>query len=994
MARLQLIIDALKAKKGAADFENAATKVTKSSKKAANGVEKLDKKMDGLGKSSGKLKNLLAGAFAGITIVSTIRSAISTISDFGSELATLESVTNASAVSMQAFEKQARMLGATTEFSAKQAAEGMTFLARAGFSTEEVMAAIGGTLDLATAGAIGLGEAADIASNVLSQFNLAAGETGRVGDILVNTANSANTNILQLAEAMKMAGPVAGSLGLSLEEVSAAAGVLGDSGIQASLAGTNLRGVMSALLAPTSAAEDALSGMGISMDEIDPATRTLTDIFKKFSGANLDAGNAVEIFGRRNAAAALILSSSIEKLEELTEKNKSAEGSSKDAADIIRNTLAGSFKTLASTVSEAFLTLGDSGFTGALRATVDTVTDTIRVLLGMETTTGEVTVAVQILTTAIKAATLALASFVTIKAIAAITTMTASVGGLSAAFAALRLVLVAHPVVAIATAIGAAGAAIGYFIGEMNAATDSAENMTVVFDGLEDQISNFTKIQDEIRSNEMFGRQSDEAQLLAEKIKIIKESIKGIAESANKEGGGTFVNFFDLEQLGVSMDDFKENLSSMSRTTQDAVKNLGENGKLEIVKFTDAIKLLRGELENLTAEELEAIANQEDIEAEAQARVEQAIAIKDAKEALEEQIQSLRDEREILKASDEYAERILARRKAEKETINLTAEERRKYLETIDEEIRLNQQFKQDQKDRIDYLKKEKEALETKNEAKQAIVDYVNALKEEKAILDLTSDEREVYNAVMEAEKILKEAGVTDTDKYIEAVRRELTALQQASDEQERLQEHRRQMAAENERLAQQWSQPFTDAVGDIVLGAETAKGALKNLFKSITDMAVNQMFLGPLQNMLAGLMNPNKGTGGPGLANLFGFTPSAKGNAFVGGNIIPFASGGVLGSAGGGIVNTPTVFSFGNGGKVGIMAEENSEAIMPLGRDSKGRLGVIAGGQSQRSDGESTNISNRNINVSMNVNTRDGNSFRKSASQIAADLKFMTSGM
>ena len=166
MATLPVAIDARKAKSGAAVAERAFDKTTRAAKKTDQSVNKLNRDMQKAGRTAGTLKKVFVSAFAGLSAFMVLRSITSTVSDFGQEMSTLTAVTGASVDQMAAFEAQARALGSSTRFSATEAAEGMTFLARAGFEAMEVLSAIPETLDLAIAGAIGLGDAADIASNV------------------------------------------------------------------------------------------------------------------------------------------------------------------------------------------------------------------------------------------------------------------------------------------------------------------------------------------------------------------------------------------------------------------------------------------------------------------------------------------------------------------------------------------------------------------------------------------------------------------------------------------------------------------------------------------------------------------------------------------------------------------------------------------------------------------------------------------------------------
>lgn len=440
MASLSLIIDGRPAKVGAREFKQAVDSIKRGGREAAGAADGVTRGFRRIKDQSAGLKRALGGVFAGLSAALVARQIAQVVSGFELVLATVKGVTGATEAQFARLQATARDLGATTRFSAKEAGEGLLFLARAGFTTEQAIAAIPATLNLAAAGALGLGEAADFASNILSQFGLSASETERVADTLVKTANSANTDVRQLAEAMKFAGPVAGALGISVEKAAAAVGVLGDSGIQASLAGTNLRGILAGLLGPTAAGEKAIRGLGLSLTEVDPATQDLVDIFRRFRDAGLTAANAVDIFGRRNAAAALILAAGVEKVDSLTKANQAAAGEAERLAKIMSDTLSGSFKNLRSAIEEAFLATGDTGFAGALRKAVDVTTEAIRILLGLGDASKVASDEAFRLAAGIRAVATAAAAFVSVKLIFAalttpVTAVAAAIAGLVYLFA-------------------------------------------------------------------------------------------------------------------------------------------------------------------------------------------------------------------------------------------------------------------------------------------------------------------------------------------------------------------------------------------------------------------------------------------------------------------------------------------------------------------------------------------------------------------------------
>ncbi|GHU38883.1 hypothetical protein AGMMS50256_38480 [Betaproteobacteria bacterium] len=160
---------------------------------------------------------------------------------------------------MAALNTQARELGAKTMFSATEAAQGQAFLAMAGFSPEHVLQSMPAMLDMAKAGDMDLARTADIASNVQTAMGLDASQMPRIADTLTMAFTSSNVSLEMLGETMKYMAPAARAAGMSLEEASAMAGLLGNAGIQASMAGTSLRNVITRLAAPPKAAGEALS---------------------------------------------------------------------------------------------------------------------------------------------------------------------------------------------------------------------------------------------------------------------------------------------------------------------------------------------------------------------------------------------------------------------------------------------------------------------------------------------------------------------------------------------------------------------------------------------------------------------------------------------------------------------------------------------------------------------------------------------------------------
>jgi len=328
----------------------------------------------GLAGALGTVRSLLGPISLGFAGAFGVR----TIADFQQAMSGVQAVTRATGEEMARMTDLARQLGATTEFTGAQAAEGMRFLGMAGFETNSILETMPAMLDLATAATLDLGRAADITSNIMTGFGLAASQSGEVADIMAATASRANTNIEQMGFAMKFVGPVASALGKDIGATSAAIGALSDAGLQGTMAGTGLRRVLSSLANPTKEAQKALSAMGITIEEVNPATHEITEIVRSLAAAGLTAADALTIFGDRGGPAILALIANEPKLRSLTETLKNAGGEADRMARTMRDNLTGDFKTAQSAVEDFFLTIGNSGGTNVLRTSVQGLTGAVR----------------------------------------------------------------------------------------------------------------------------------------------------------------------------------------------------------------------------------------------------------------------------------------------------------------------------------------------------------------------------------------------------------------------------------------------------------------------------------------------------------------------------------------------------------------------------------------------------------------------------------------
>lgn len=272
--------------------------------------------------------------------------------------------------------QQARDLGADTWASASQAAEGMDILATSFADTDQkaaqMIAAMPGLLNMAKAGRESIATSAEITTATMAQFGLAAEDTGKIGDVLIKTANSSSAGLIDMGEALKYAGETAHSAGISLEETTAMIGVLANAGVKGSQAGTAIRAMLSGFRAPTKQGKSALAFLGINTKDkkgnLRPIEELLTEIEKsmdkKFGvgkAGNRRAALMKAIVGEEAASSSSILTKSAATggLGEAIAGNNGAAGTAARVAAEMADNTAGAAAELDSALEELQLTVAD-----------------------------------------------------------------------------------------------------------------------------------------------------------------------------------------------------------------------------------------------------------------------------------------------------------------------------------------------------------------------------------------------------------------------------------------------------------------------------------------------------------------------------------------------------------------------------------------------------------------------------------------------------------
>jgi len=348
------------------------------------------------GRFLGGLKNVgIAAGVAGAAAGAAMANVVKTGADFEQMLtnaaAKFPGQIRAGTDAFRELRDAAAEVGATTEFKASQAAEGLNFLAMAGFDAKQSVAALPGVVDLATAAQVELGRASDIATDSLGAFGLMtkdAAQLGenlaRVNDVIARTTTSANATVEDMFESIKDGAPVATSAGASIETFASLVGTMANSGIKGSKAGTTLKNVFVRLAAPANKGAEALKKLGVSTKDAQGNMRDVIDILDDLGVAMDGMGSAERagfldaIFGKRAIAGVnVLLDKGAEGLRQYRTELEGAEGASKDMAATMRDTTTGDLNTLKSAV-EAVKIAVFGAVKGPFREIVQSLTEWTR----------------------------------------------------------------------------------------------------------------------------------------------------------------------------------------------------------------------------------------------------------------------------------------------------------------------------------------------------------------------------------------------------------------------------------------------------------------------------------------------------------------------------------------------------------------------------------------------------------------------------------------
>ena len=213
------------------------------------------------------------------------KSVIDTGMSFDTSMSKVKAISGATADEMAVLEEKAEQVGATTKFTATEAADALGYMAMAGWKTEDMLGGIDGVMNLAAASGAELATTSDIVTDSLTAFGKSAADAGRLADIMAAAAASSNTNVELMGETFKYAAPLAGAMGYSMEDMAVATGLMANSGIKATQAGTSLRAMLTRLSTGSGEAGAAMEKLGIQLDDGHGNMKSLMQIMEELRGS-------------------------------------------------------------------------------------------------------------------------------------------------------------------------------------------------------------------------------------------------------------------------------------------------------------------------------------------------------------------------------------------------------------------------------------------------------------------------------------------------------------------------------------------------------------------------------------------------------------------------------------------------------------------------------------------------------------------------------------
>ncbi|MEQ2838540.1 phage tail tape measure protein, partial [Blautia fusiformis] len=326
-------------------------------------------------------KNPIAQGATFLGVSAGLADTVNTYKGFESMMSQVQAISGAAGKEFDDLTAKAQEMGATTKFTATEAAQAFNYMAMAGWKPEQMTAGISGIMSLAAASGEDLASTSDIVTDALTAFGLKARDAGHFSDVLAKASASSNTNVGMLGESFKYVAPVAGAMKYSVEDTSLALGLMANSSIKGSMAGTALKTSLANMAAPTNSMAEAMDKYGISLTDSSGNMKTLKGVMDNLRSSlgglseTEQTAAASTIFGKEAMSGMLaIINASEQDYNDLSNAIGNSKDAAQDMADTMLDNLAGSMTLMQSAVEGVQNSFGQR-LTPYVRGFVDSITD-------------------------------------------------------------------------------------------------------------------------------------------------------------------------------------------------------------------------------------------------------------------------------------------------------------------------------------------------------------------------------------------------------------------------------------------------------------------------------------------------------------------------------------------------------------------------------------------------------------------------------------------
>lgn len=304
-------------------------------------------------------------------------------SDFESGMSNVAAISGATGEDLQKLTDLAKEMGATTKFSATEAAEGYQYMAMAGWKTEDMLNGLPGIMNLAAASGEDLGEVSDIVTDALTAMGLSASDSAHFANVLAAASSNSNTNVSMMGETFKYAAPLAGALGYNIEDLAQAIGLMANSGIKSTQAGTSLRSILTRLADPPKDCATAMEQYGISMTNADGSMKSLMEVMENMRDSlgglsEQEQASAASAIGGQEAMSGLlaIVNASESDFDKLANAIDNSNGAAANMASTMQDNLQGKLTILKSALEGVGISAYEK-FEEPLKKAIDKITEVI-----------------------------------------------------------------------------------------------------------------------------------------------------------------------------------------------------------------------------------------------------------------------------------------------------------------------------------------------------------------------------------------------------------------------------------------------------------------------------------------------------------------------------------------------------------------------------------------------------------------------------------------